>query len=90
MLQQPRRLARSGAQRGALPHPNSGQRVFRAQGPAGTGVRKPFWRGKLPLLVVVALFLLAYRIMRVYNYVQEAKTRHTGRAAPMKDSATTK
>lgn len=79
MLQQPRRLARSGAQRGALPQPPPNQRVFRAQGSiAGAGAKKPLWRGKLPLLVVVALFLLGYRILRVYNYVQESKARQAG------------
>lgn len=77
MLQQPRRLARSSAQRGS-PHvqqPQQGQRVFRAMhAPAR---RAHFWSGKLPLLIGLALLLLGYRIMRLFQYWQEAKSKGT-------------
>ncbi|KFH62886.1 hypothetical protein MVEG_11410 [Podila verticillata NRRL 6337] len=75
MLQQPRRT-RSSVQRGA-PHlaqqPQQGQRVFRSMhAPAR---RSHFWSGKLPLLIGLALLLLGYRIMRLYQYYQETTTK---------------
>ncbi len=71
MLQQPRRLAKSGARRGPLPQPSPDQRVFR---PYAANARKAhFWSGKLPLLIGLAVLLLGYRIVRMYQYVQESK-----------------
>ncbi|KAF9094241.1 hypothetical protein BGX23_002339 [Mortierella sp. AD031] len=70
MLQQPRRLARSGVKRGPLPQPRPDQRVFRAQTPR----RQHFWSGKLPILIGLAILLLGYRIVRVYQYFQETRS----------------
>ncbi|KAK3820734.1 MAG: hypothetical protein JOS17DRAFT_793825 [Linnemannia elongata] len=77
MLQQPRRLARSGVKRGPLPQPRPDQRVFRAQSPQ----QKRFWNGKLPILLGLAVLLLGYRIVRIYQYYQEAKSRQRGPTA---------
>ncbi|KAK3839627.1 MAG: hypothetical protein J3R72DRAFT_492583 [Linnemannia gamsii] len=60
MLQQPRRLARSGVKRGPIPQPRPDQRVFRAQTPR----QQRFWNGKLPILLGLAVLMLGYRIMR--------------------------
>ncbi|KAF8924840.1 hypothetical protein BGZ58_001372, partial [Dissophora ornata] len=62
----PRRLARSGAQRGPPPQPAPDQRTFRPY--SATQGKRHFWSGKLPLLIGVALFLVGYRFMRLYQY----------------------
>ncbi|KAF8948097.1 hypothetical protein BGZ47_006505 [Haplosporangium gracile] len=80
MLQQPRRLARSGVKRGQLPQPRPDQRVFRAQTPR----QQRFWNGKLPILLGLAVLLLGYRIVRVYQYYQETRNRQSAGATFIK------
>ncbi|KAG0295061.1 hypothetical protein BGZ96_012634 [Linnemannia gamsii] len=80
MLQQPRRLARSGIKRGPPPQPRPDQRVFRAQTPR----QQRFWHGKLPILLGLAVLLLGYRIVRIYQYYQETKSRQSAGAGFIK------
>ncbi|KAF9898728.1 hypothetical protein BX616_003681 [Lobosporangium transversale] len=82
MIQQPRRLARSGVQRGIhqqqqqqsqQQQPRRGQRTFRPYNNALQATRKKhFWSGKLSLLIYLAAFLVGYRLFRLYQfYIQE-------------------